>query len=300
MSVDILHMCVLFKFISVIFDIYIESLMSKIVPFIIVYFLFQTILFAQIPGFTQFNSNNGLPSNTVYDINQDENGFVWIATDYGLSRFDGLSFKNYTISDGLPDNEILYFFKDSKQRIWLVGFNGKLGYLQNNKFYNSDNQAFLKDLDFKVFVSDIFEDSKNNIWFLQSANSIKKLDISNTVTNYNSAIILSKNHSNNTKITENINGEIKLLTAFKGEKIQKEIQSCSLTDSILKPINLDLYNQITFQNLRRKSPEEFKSIDTISIQISNTIYNDFKQDYSSNMLYNTLSFDNSYLITNLS
>ena len=150
--------------------------MSKIVSILIVYFLFQTILFAQIPGFTQFNNNNGLPSNTVYDISQDENGFIWIATDYGLSRFDGLSFKNFTIADGLPDNEILYFFKDSKQRIWLVGFNGKLGYLQNNKFYNSSNQSFLKDLNFNTFVSDIFEDSKNNIWFLQYVNKIKKLD----------------------------------------------------------------------------------------------------------------------------
>ena len=114
--------------------------MNRVVLFLIVSFLFQVTLLAQIPGFTQFNNNNGLPSNTVYDINQDENGLIWIATDYGLSRFDGLSFKNFTISDGLPDNEILTIFKDSKQRIWLVGFNGKLGYVKNNKFYNSNNQ----------------------------------------------------------------------------------------------------------------------------------------------------------------
>jgi len=273
--------------------------MSRIVPFIIAYFLFQTILFAQIPGFTQFNSNNGLPSNTIYDINQDENGFIWLATDYGLSRFDGLSFKNYTIADGLPDNEILYFFKDSKLRIWLIGFNGKVGYLQNNKFYNSDNQLFLKDLIFNNFVSDIFEDSKNNIWFLQSINNIKKLDTSNVITNFNSLKLQPDYKFKTAKITENTRGEIKILiSTFKKNK-NKEIQSCSLKDSVWKPINLSLFPKNNIRNLRRKSSEEFKSIDTIANQISNTIFNVFKYDYNSNSLFQTLSFDDSFLITNL-
>lgn len=273
--------------------------MSKIVSIFIVHLLFKTILFAQIPGFTQFNNNNGLPSNTVYDISQDENGFIWIATDYGLSRFDGLSFKNYTIADGLPDNEILYFFKDSKQRTWLVGFNGKLGYLQNNKFYNSSNQSFLKDLNFNTFVSDIFEDSKNNIWFLQYVDKIKKLDTTNVITNYNSLKLPSEKKVKTAKISENIKGEIKILISLNKINDNKEIQSSSLKDSVWKPINLSFYDNYTIQNLRRKNSEEFKSIDPIATQISNTIYNDFKYNYSSNILYQTLSFGDSFLITNL-
>lgn len=118
--------------------------MRKIVHLFIVYLLFQTSLLAQIPGFTQFSSNNGLPSNTIYDITQDENGFIWIATDYGLSRFDGLTFKNFTIDAGLPDNEILSLFIDSNKRIWLTGFNGRMGYIQHEKFYNYNNQSYLK------------------------------------------------------------------------------------------------------------------------------------------------------------
>ncbi len=274
--------------------------MGKIVPFIIAYFLFQTILFAQIPGFTQFNSNNGLPSNTIYDINQDENGFIWLATDYGLSRFDGLSFKNYTIADGLPDNEILYFFKDSKQRIWLIGFNGKLGYLQNNKFYNSENQAFLKGLNFNNFVPDIFEDSKNNIWFLQSVSTIKKLDTANVITNYNTLKLPSNKKFKNAKIIENSRSEIKILTSLNTINNNKEIYSCSLKDSVWKPINLSLYNEKIAKDLRRKNSEEFKSINPITTQISNTIFNDFKYGHTSNLLYQTLPFNDSFLITNLS
>ncbi|MBL4724010.1 MAG: hypothetical protein JKY73_01130 [Lutibacter sp.] len=67
--------------------------MNRIVNFIIALFILQINLLAQIPGLTQFTTNNGLASNTIYDSVQDENGFMWFATDYGISKFDGLSFK---------------------------------------------------------------------------------------------------------------------------------------------------------------------------------------------------------------
>ncbi|NOR29422.1 MAG: hypothetical protein GQ540_12940, partial [Lutibacter sp.] len=274
--------------------------MRKIVIFIFVNYLFQASLSAQIPGFTQFNNNNGLPSNTVYDINQDENGLIWIATDYGLSRFDGLTFKNFTISDGLPDNEVLYLFKDSKKRIWLVGFNGKLGYLQNNKFYNSQNQKFLRGLNFNNFVSDIFEDSKNNIWFLQAVNNIKKLDPHNTITTYNNLELPYKNNSNKAQIVEDTNEEIKVLVSSSQKNNINQIQSSSLTKNNWRNIDANLYTKNTLQKLRRKKAEAFKNIDKKTMLISNTIFNSFNYNRSTNYLYQTLPFDNSFLITNLS
>jgi diguanylate cyclase (GGDEF)-like protein len=42
-----------------------------------------------------FTSNEGLVQNTVYDIEQDLNGFIWLATQSGLDRFDGYSFENF-------------------------------------------------------------------------------------------------------------------------------------------------------------------------------------------------------------
>jgi ligand-binding sensor domain-containing protein len=106
--------------------------MNRITPLLLFIFL-HLKCFSQSPGFLQFTINNNLPSNTVYDIEQDENGFIWIATDYGLSKFDGIKFTNFTIENGLPDNEILSLFKDSKNRIWLICFNGKIGYIQDNR-----------------------------------------------------------------------------------------------------------------------------------------------------------------------
>ncbi|MEW6156158.1 MAG: two-component regulator propeller domain-containing protein [Verrucomicrobiota bacterium] len=47
-----------------------------------------------------WRSEHGLPSNTIHDVLQTEDGFVWIATSRGLARFDGL---NIRVFEGSPD-----------------------------------------------------------------------------------------------------------------------------------------------------------------------------------------------------
>ncbi len=56
--------------------------------------------------FTSFKKEHGLLSNNVFSILEDENGFLWLGTELGLSRFDKRrqTFSNFTINDGLPSN----------------------------------------------------------------------------------------------------------------------------------------------------------------------------------------------------
>lgn len=51
-----------------------------------------------------FNANDGLSQNTVNSILQTADGYLWLATQEGLSRFDGVSFSNYTQFDPLSFN----------------------------------------------------------------------------------------------------------------------------------------------------------------------------------------------------
>lgn len=190
--------------------------MGKITNIFIAFLLYQTTLLAQIPGLTQFTTNNGLPSNTIYDIVQDENGFIWIATDYGVSKFDGITFKNFTVTDGLPGNEILSFYKDSKNRIWMTAFNGDMGFIQNEYFYNKNNTAFLNKLQFTKFADDVFEDSKGNIWFCQKSNNIKVLNLDLSVENYSTNNDL--NIKNTSLIVEDVTKKVHLLTYFYKDK----------------------------------------------------------------------------------
>lgn len=83
-----------------------------------------------------FTTNDGLSSNHIYDLTEDNNGFLWIATDNGVSRFDGKYFYNYTVKNGLPSNEALQIIKENKGTIWVNCFNELPSYFDeiNNQF----------------------------------------------------------------------------------------------------------------------------------------------------------------------
>ena len=55
---------------------------------------------------TQYDHDNGLPSDAVFEILEDDQGRLWLSTSNGLSRFDPQSetFRNYDEQDGLPGN----------------------------------------------------------------------------------------------------------------------------------------------------------------------------------------------------
>ncbi|MEJ2543464.1 MAG: two-component regulator propeller domain-containing protein [Calditrichaceae bacterium] len=59
------------------------------------------------PEFTRYFIKNGLPNDVVYGILEDSQGFLWLSTNNGLSRFNPQTetFKNYDIQDGLQSNE---------------------------------------------------------------------------------------------------------------------------------------------------------------------------------------------------
>ncbi len=95
-----------------------------------------------------------------------------MATDAGVSRFDGAVFENFSVDDGLPDNQVLQLREDSKGRIWFLSLNGQLSYYYNGKIYNPDNDKQLKQLNFNAVIVSFLEDSKGRIWFGTNKNII--------------------------------------------------------------------------------------------------------------------------------
>ena len=87
-----------------------------------------------------YNMEQGLHSNVILGILEDDQHSLWISTDNGLSKFDGKVFKNYTIEDGLPGNVFNYnsFLKDSRGEFFFGGYNGLISFFpaeikENNK-----------------------------------------------------------------------------------------------------------------------------------------------------------------------
>ncbi|MBS1773356.1 MAG: histidine kinase [Bacteroidetes bacterium] len=85
--------------------------------------------------------NEGLPSNHIYSAMQDHNGFIWIATDNGVVKFDGYNFRVFNTNDGLPTNDAWEFYEDSYGRIWLYCYAQQIGYIKNN-IYRKVNFTF--------------------------------------------------------------------------------------------------------------------------------------------------------------
>jgi|GEM_PF-845045 len=95
--------------------------------------------FSQTTQTIFYTTKDGLPSNSVYRTILDNHGFLWIATENGLAKFDGKNFKTYTTAQGLPDNEITDLFIDSSQTIWVTPFR------RTPAFYNPVTDRFEND-----------------------------------------------------------------------------------------------------------------------------------------------------------
>lgn len=90
------------------------------------------VFFAQNPPyrFQVFQINDGLCHNRLTDLYQDETGFLWIATENGLSRFDGQHFKNFypnpQDASTLSSEVIFKILPDDEGSFWLQTTNGLL------------------------------------------------------------------------------------------------------------------------------------------------------------------------------
>lgn len=71
----------------------------------------------------------------MYDIHQDQRGYVWLATARGISRFDGRNFKNFGVAEGLPSDNVFELVSTSDGKIWCNVEGNQLVYLENGRFH---------------------------------------------------------------------------------------------------------------------------------------------------------------------
>lgn len=83
---------------------------------------------AQEYRFISLNIQSGLPSPNINQTFQQSNGFIWLASDAGVSRYDGKAFEHYKYSPGSPrhisHNFITNIVEDSEGNIWLASEHG--------------------------------------------------------------------------------------------------------------------------------------------------------------------------------
>ncbi len=81
-------------------------------------FLFSSFLSGQTYSFKNYGAENNIPSGFIYTLAQADDGFLWVGTGNGLSRFDGYNF--YIVQ--FPDSSELRFavasLKDRNGVLW--------------------------------------------------------------------------------------------------------------------------------------------------------------------------------------
>ena len=110
------------------------------------------ISIAQEPPFWQYTDEDGLPSMTIYQILQDQKGFIWLGTANGICRFDGNEFQRFDTAL-FSDSEILKLQEDEKGRIWFSNLSGQLGYIENEETIKFNPENFMgkgKIVDFQL------------------------------------------------------------------------------------------------------------------------------------------------------
>jgi len=117
--------------------------------------------------------------NRVSSIVEDSKGNLWFGTHSGVYKYDGESFINYTVNDGLCDNLVSNILIDKTGTIW-VGTWGGVCRFNGSSFINFP----LPNPDIEVpsyqettnWLSEIMEDSKGNMWFGRDGYGATKYD----------------------------------------------------------------------------------------------------------------------------
>jgi ligand-binding sensor domain-containing protein/signal transduction histidine kinase/AraC-like DNA-binding protein/ActR/RegA family two-component response regulator len=130
---------------------------------LVFYLSFIVPSWGQAPAFDHYTVENGLSQNSVLSIIQDNKGFMWFGTRFGLNRFDGVRFKVYKQRTGdstsLNDDYTTALLADRNGSIWVGSMTGLVK-------YNPEADAFQRIHSPSQYngIRCLLQDHKGNVW----------------------------------------------------------------------------------------------------------------------------------------
>jgi signal transduction histidine kinase/ligand-binding sensor domain-containing protein len=111
--------------------------------------------------FDSWTTENGLPQNSINDIRQTRNGYLWLSTNNGLTRFDGARFVVFDRStEGIRTQRVRSLLEDSKGSLWVGTDDGMLIQYRDGKFRTYTVEDGLP----YAQTSKIEEDDEGSLW----------------------------------------------------------------------------------------------------------------------------------------
>ncbi|MCX6254577.1 MAG: hypothetical protein NTV31_08895, partial [Bacteroidia bacterium] len=127
--------------------------------------LFSAILNGQTYSFKNYGAENNIPNGFVYTINQSNDGFLWLGTGNGLSRFDGFNF--FPVQ--YPDSSVVRYptksLKDKNGILWFGCNDGSV-------FYTRENNLIPVPLSNSKSISELLEGPDGLIYIIPQGKAV--------------------------------------------------------------------------------------------------------------------------------
>ena len=129
-----------------------------------------------------WHPQSGLPHNTVTVITQSRDGYLWLGTEEGVARFDGVAFTTFnTENTPLKNNVVLSVREDRQGALW-IGTNGGLTRIRSGQ----DKTFTTKDGLAGDVVTSLCEDREGNLWVGTDGGGVSRLR-NGAIQNYGTA-----------------------------------------------------------------------------------------------------------------
>lgn len=122
---------------------------TKKTNFFFLFFFINTLLYAQVVPFEKYTTKNGLIADRITAITQDEKGFMWFGSFFGICRYNGINFDKIALPDR-QHNKYVTFLLPANNKIYAgFLFNGGLAEYANGKvtpyFIRGKDSAFANE-----------------------------------------------------------------------------------------------------------------------------------------------------------
>jgi ligand-binding sensor domain-containing protein len=164
------------------------NLYKIFIPFTLLVLLISLQITAQVTNkFEHISIEAGLSSETIYQILQDKYGFIWIATQDGLDKYDGYSFKNYQNNpDGnnTISNNYVYSICEVNDNLWIATHGGGLNKFDGTKFTHFNNSQNNPNSLISNKTQKVYSDHSGTLWIGTNIGLDKFNQKENTFTHY--------------------------------------------------------------------------------------------------------------------
>jgi ligand-binding sensor domain-containing protein/serine phosphatase RsbU (regulator of sigma subunit) len=220
--------------------------------------------YAQQFNFKNFNLAEGLPQSSVYDIFQDSKGFIWLGTQGGVSRFNGIDFNTFSQKNNLADNHVKAICEDNYSNIWTGHRYDGFSCISKNKIFNNHPKELNSDI---IALTNW----KNGVMGISSSDGIFNLELTNDSIHIKNVISVDTNKLTRLNEIKSNNKQLYIATS-NGLIILDEnlkFKSKLLDQSIVYDFDWDTNNELIV--ISSKGLTFFKENEVVSeISLENT------------------------------